>query len=134
MKKTMIIMVLLLSGATISFGQLFKPRVLDIGDPTFKNRFVLVIKDNPESGKPERVVEKDFSPSEKAFDPEKLNIYPTWKFINYKVYNQDHSTTRYLQLRNFETGKYLHYKSGKLSLKDEKEYLETFEKACYFSE
>lgn len=122
LKKTLCVVIFLAISLNISAQLKIKPAIIDIGS-AFDKEFVLVVKANEKLEKPERVVMTDFKADTVAFDPAKLNSYPKWRFSNFKLFNPDGSSTRYISLYCITTGKYLKYTSGHgMKMIDQAEY------------
>lgn len=127
LKAILLMTLVILTGISSSFGQLFKPMVADIGSSLKKQEFVLVIKANEKFNKPERVVMNDWKASEEAFDPEKLDSYPRWSFQNFMILQPDGTQVRHLIIKNETTGQYFSYPSGHgVTMRSQKEYDEMF--------
>lgn len=127
MKKPLLIALVMLLAGSMSYGQLIKPTVTDIGGSYKNYRFVLVTKANEKFDKPERVVMNDWTASEEAFDPEKIDTYPKWSFDNFNIYGNDGKVTRALIIRNATTGKYFSYPPGHgVKMRTKKEFDEVF--------
>ncbi|MFW5805764.1 MAG: hypothetical protein ACOCVX_04465 [Bacteroidales bacterium] len=106
-----------------------KPKVLSITDG---HEFVMVIKANEKFEKPERVVMNDFTASEEAFDANKIDDYPTWRFDNLNI--RDPKTgkiTRHVAIINVETGQYYHRKGKMKSEEDFKKDTEEKEDGSF---
>ncbi len=122
LKKTLCVVIFLAISLNISAQLKIKPAIIDIGS-AYDKEFVLVVKANEKFEKPERVVMTDFKADTVAFDPSKLSTYPTWRFSNFKLFNSDGSSTRYISLYCITTGKYLKYTSGHgMKMIDQTEY------------
>ncbi|HKK80832.1 MAG TPA: hypothetical protein VJ909_01205 [Prolixibacteraceae bacterium] len=105
-KHAVLMLAALFVTMSLSAQMKIKPKVSNIyGD----YKFVMVIKANEKFEKPERVVTQDFSPSEEAFDPNKIDQYPKWEFKHLGVVdNKTGGIIDYVAIINVETGKYYH--------------------------
>lgn len=115
-KFSIVMLIFLLFALNLSAQLKIKPKVLRITDG---HEFVMVIKANEKFEKPERVVLDNFKASEEAFDPNKIDSYPTWRFKQLNI--QDPKTgelTRHVAIINVKTGKYYH-RNGKMKNEDD---------------
>lgn len=122
-KQCILLLTAMLIGMNLSAQLKVKPKVSSITDG---HEFVMVTKANEKFEKPERVVMNDFKASEEAFDPNKIDSYPKWRFDNLNVMDpKTGKTTRHVAIINVETGEYYHRKGN---MKSEEEFKKDTEK------
>ncbi|MFP4665012.1 MAG: hypothetical protein ACLFM1_11350 [Bacteroidales bacterium] len=119
-KQGILLLAAMLIGMNLSAQLKVKPKVTSITDG---HEFVMVIKANEKFEKPERVVMNDFTASEEAFDPNKIDSYPKWRFDPLTIRDpKTGETTRHVAIINVETGKYYHYNTSNDKMKSEEEF------------